>query len=429
MALMSGSTLSSLAGAPPIVQPHTEDEQVAPLRRRLLERPGVDPARIRVVRAPLRISPLGAHIDHQLGIVTGMTIDRSILLAFVPTDDGRVELESLDFAQPAAFVLDAVPPFQKGEWANYVRGAVLALHQRHALRRGLIGVVGGSMPIGGLSSSAAVTVAYLLALEAANDLSVDERENVDHCRYTENRYIGLNNGILDQSVILYSRHDHLTRIDCASVEVDNVPTALAPADLRDRFGVLVVYSGVTHALTGTDYNSRVAQCRDAAATLLDRGGRPLPAEVRLRHVDPGLFADYGHTLDAPLAKRAKHFFGEMARVEQGVAAWQRGDLAEMGRLVTASGESSIKCYECGSPQLVTLYEILAQTPGVLGTRFSGAGFRGNCLALIDPAAFGAIAEAVHRRYPTAHPEIADKYSIHLCRPDGRAALLPAPVEG
>jgi galactokinase len=429
MSLSSGSIASSLAGAPPVVHPLPEEEQVARLRARLLQRPDVDAEHIVVVRAPLRISPLGAHIDHQLGIVTGMTIDRYILLAFVPTDDGRVELESLDFGQPTRFSLDAVPPSVKGEWGNYARGAVLALQQRHGLRRGLIGVVGGSMPIGGLSSSAAVTVAYLLALEAANDLIVDERENVEHCRYTENRYIGLNNGILDQSVILYSRHDQLTRIDCATVEVDNVPTALSPADLHVRFAVLAVYSGVTHALTGTDYNSRVAQCRDAAATLLARGGQTQPEDVRLRHVAPELFAEHGHTLDAPLAKRARHFFGEMARVEQGVAAWQRGDLAEMGRLVTASGESSIKWYECGSPQLVTLYEILAQTPGVLGTRFSGAGFRGNCLALIDPAHFSAIAEAVHRAYPMAHPEIADEYSIHLCRPDGRAALLPIPVKG
>ena len=155
------------------------------------------------------------------------------------------------------------------------------------------------------------------------------------------------------------------------------------------------------------------------------GGQPAPDNVRLRHVAPHLFAEFGPTLAAPLAKRAQHFFGEMDRVVRGVDAWQAGDLAELGRLVTASGESSIKWYECGSPQLVTLYETLAETPGVLGTRFSGAGFRGNCLALIDPARFDEIAEAVHRRYPTAHPEIADKYSIHLCRPDGRAALIPS----
>ena len=424
MSFSSSLTTSSRATIPPIVKPLPESDRVAQLRQRLLARGDVDPARVQVVRAPLRISPLGAHIDHQLGVVTGMTIDRSILLAYAPIDDGRVEVESLEFTPPASFGVGSVPPFRKGDWANYVRGAVLALQQQHRLSRGLVGVIGGRMPVGGLSSSAAVTVAYLLALEAVNNLAISARENVEHCRYTENRYIGLNNGILDQSVILHSRHDHLTRIDCATVAVENVPTRLSSHELAAQFGVLVVYSGVTHALTGTDYNERVSQCRDAAATLLARGGRPAPDDVRLRHVASDLFTEFGHTLDTPLAKRARHFFGEMDRVARGVDAWQRGDLAELGHLVTASGESSIKWYECGSPQLVTLYETLATTPGVLGTRFSGAGFRGNCLALIDPARFDEIAEAVHRRYPTAHPEIADKYSIHLCHPDGSASLVP-----
>jgi galactokinase len=93
----------------------------------------------------------------------------------------------------------------------------------------------------------------------------------------------------------------------------------------------------------------------------------------------------------------------MQRVSDGLAAWQAGDLPRLGQLITASGESSIQCYESGSPQLITLYEILRDTPGVYGTRFSGAGFRGSCLALIDPAARDSIAEAVHGRYPTLHP--------------------------
>jgi galactokinase/galacturonokinase len=113
----------------------------------------------------------------------------------------------------------------------------------------------------------------------------------------------------------------------------------------------------------------------------------------------------------------------MARVQAGVKLWEEGDLLEMGALVTESGESSVKWYECGSPQLITLYEILRETPGVYGTRFSGAGFRGNCIALIDPAQGEAIADAIHSRYPAAHPEIAAAYNIHFCNPDGNARVV------
>jgi galactokinase len=410
-------------GEPPIVQPLSEANQCEQLIHRLRQVAKVGDAAIRIVRAPLRICPLGAHIDHQLGIVTGMTIDRSVLLAFVPTDDGTIHLESLNFATPSRFELESVPVYQKRDWANYARGAVLALQEQHHLTRGMVGVIGGSMPIGGLSSSAAVTIAYLLALEAINDLTVDAYENVVHCRFTENRYIGLNNGILDQSVILHSAHRHLTRIDCESVTVERIPTALNEDELRVRFGILVVYSGVTHALVGTDYNSRVDQCRRAATALLEHAAQPVPENVRLRHVLPEWFVQYADRLDAPLMRRARHYFGEMARVDEGLGAWQQGDLHTLGRLVNASGASSIQWYECGSPQLISLYEILRETPGVYGTRFSGAGFRGNCIALIDPAQGEAIAEAIHRRYPALHSEVAASYSIHFCYPDGNAGVV------
>jgi galacturonokinase len=100
---------------------------------------------------------------------------------------------------------------------------VLALQQKQNLEQGLIGVVSGELPIGGLSSSAAVTIAYLLALEAVNRLTVSPTENIPLVRYTENTYIGLKNGILDQSVILFSEHNHLTLIDCENFDITRFP--------------------------------------------------------------------------------------------------------------------------------------------------------------------------------------------------------------
>ncbi len=411
---------SATSTAPPVIlaRPETEqiDHLVAQLKRAF---PDVDPATIQVVKAPLRICPLGAHIDHQLGHVTGMTIDQSILMAFAPATNGSIYIESLNFEAPVSFELNQVPPYNPGNWGNYIRGAVLALQRRYKPEYGLVGIVGGNMPIGGLSSSAAVTVAYLLALEAINRLDVLPKTNVSMVRYTENEYIGLNNGILDQSVILFSRQNHLTLIDCETFDIGQVPTKIKP----NSFEILVVYSGVTHVLVGTDYNSRVAECQEATRQLLDYAGLPVDSNPRLRHVSPEIFEADGHRLPDNLHKRAVHYFGEMRRVTAGVDAWQTGDLTHLGALVTESGESSIKYYESGSPQLKTLYEILRETPGVYGTRFSGAGFRGCCIALVDPTRRGTIAEAIHRHYPAAHPREAQIYSIHFCQPDGRAGLL------
>jgi galactokinase len=176
-------------------------------------------------------------------------------------------------------------------------------------------------------------------------------------------------------------------------------------------------------LVGTDYNNRVAECQEATRQLLSLAGKPIPPNPRLRHVAPELFKAYGDKLPNNLRLRATHYFGEMQRVSDGLKAWQAGDIQRLGQLVTASGESSVKNYQCGSPQLISLYEILRDAPGVYGVRFSGAGFRGCCIALIDPAARDSVAAAIHNRYPAAHPNEAARYSIHFCRSDDRAGLL------
>jgi galactokinase len=393
--------------------------RIEALATRLQKRVGCRRGDVRVVCSPLRVSPLGAHVDHQDGLVTGMTLDRSILLAFAPCSDQRVRVESVNFSGVVEFTIDDVPARVPGDWGNYVRGAVLALQQDHTLDVGLDGLVEGDMPIGGLSSSAAVGVAYLLALEAVNGLDVGPMENIEYDRYIENVYLGLKNGILDQSVILMSDRDHLTFIDCQSLQFQKYPT---PAD-NGHFEILVVHSGVAQSLARTGYNNRVDECQRAARTLLEWAGEPVPDSPRLRMVPEDVYAEFGDRLPSPLDRRAKHFFTENRRVREGIAAWQAGDLHKVGSLINESGASSVYDYESGCPQLITLYRILCECPGVYGARFSGGGFRGSCIGLADPAYRAEIAAYVDARYPVAHPEVADLYSTHFCRLDGPARLL------
>jgi galactokinase len=394
-------------------------EQIASLTRRLQTRTGCAEGDVRVVYSPLRISPLGAHVDHQDGLVTGMTLDRAVLLAFVPRRDRRVCVESLNFPGQVCFDLDRVPLRKLRDWGNYVRGAVLALQQRYELRVGIDAVVEGKMPIGGLSSSAAVGIAYLLALETANDLQVSAEENIQHDRYIENAYLGLKNGILDPSIILMSDRNHLTYLDCQSVEFQKYAT---PAN-NGHFEVLVAYSGVVSSLALTDYNSRVTECQEAARLLLEWSGQEVPETPRLRMAGEEVYEELGHRLPAPLDRRARHFFGEMRRVRDGIEAWKAGDLQELGALIRESGASSVSNYESGCPPLIDMYEILTETPGVYGARFSGGGFRGSCIGLADPRYRDAIAERIQVEYTRAQPELARSLSVHFCRLDGPARLL------
>ncbi|MBN1640246.1 MAG: GHMP kinase, partial [Anaerolineae bacterium] len=384
------------------------EAQVEALKGKLRARTGCLEGDIRVVYAPLRISPLGAHVDHQDGLVTGMTLNRAIILAFAPRSDRRVCIESENFQGRVDFSLDEVPPRVQGDWGNYVRGAVLALQQSHELSTGIDGIVEGRMPIGGLSSSAAVGVAYLLALETANDLQIGPAENIELDRYIENTYLGVKNGILDPSIILLSDRDHLTYLDCQSVEVRKFAT---PAD-NGHFEVLVAYSGLARSLAATDYNVRVTECQQAARMMLDWAGLPVPAEPRLRLVSEEIYDDLCGDLPPPLDRRARHFFTEVRRVRAGIEAWSAGDLEEMGQLINESGASSVYNYESGNPQLITLYELLRDCPGVYGARFSGGGFRGSCIGLVDPRYRDEIRARIDALYPAAHPEVAQQYSVH-----------------
>ncbi len=374
--------------------------------------------RVRIVRAPYRICPLGAHIDHQLGPVTAMAIDRAVHLAYAPSGSREVRLRSLDFPGEVRFSLDAIGPAQAGDWGNYARGAATALREKFGLDQGIVGITAGKMGEGGLSSSAAIGVAYLLALEDANRLQLTPRDNIELDRMIENEYLGLRNGILDQSAILLSRKDHLTLIDCKAVTHRLVPRpeALSP------FAILIAFSGLSQALITTGYNLRVRECNEAAAILLRAAGRPDEPPF-LGNVTRAEYLAHRAKLSGAPARRAEHFFSEAERVERGVKAWQQGDLATFGRLMTESGRSSIEKYECGCPPLIDLYETLVRTEGVYGSRFSGAGFRGCCVALADPAAAAGAAARVREAYSRRYPDLAPNAPVLICQSDDGARIL------
>ncbi len=372
------------------------------------------------VISPLRACPLGAHVDHQGGEVTGLALDRSVVMVAFPLDQPVVRLESLNF--PGPIEVDLRGQYEKrGDWADYLRAAVSVLRSEYPLDRGFSGVMRGNLVGMGLSSSAAVLVCFLMALAEVNQLDLARAEIAHMVQRAENEFIGLSSGLLDQSVILFAEAGSLTHIDCSDF---SVAQALLPEGAPD-FRVLTFFSGVSRHLVGTDYNSRVDQCRQAAGCLLRAAGRAVSGEPRLSDVPIEIFEGFGMDLPDPMDRRAVHYFGEVARVREGVEAWRRGDLEAFGALMNDSGESSIVNYQCGTPPLVSLYEALRGAPGVFGARFSGAGFGGSCLALVETDAADDVVERVSLDYTAAFPDLAKEAQSAICRPGGPAAVIDA----
>ncbi len=343
-------------------------------------------------------------------MVTGMAIDRSVLMAATSVDEPVFRIDSLDFSGSVAVELTSEPGRAEGHWGDYVRAAVSALRSQYRLRHGLRAVIRGELAGAGLSSSAAVLIAYLVGLARGNDIDLSAEDTASLVQRAENSYIGLASGVLDQSVMLNAENGKLTLIDCSDSSVRQIQS---PADARPM-AVIVAFSGAARSLVDSGFNDRVVECREAAVRLLEIGGRAPAENPRLRDVDPAIFVDEGHRLSRTLRLRAAHYFGEMERVAAGTETWQTGDMVSFGELVTSSGESSIVNYECGTPPLITLFELLRHEQGVYGTRFSGGGFGGTCIALAVPEACDEIVASISSRYAAKHPDLAQSALFRVC---------------
>lgn len=361
---------------------------------------------------PYRICPLGAHSDHQHGKITGLAIDKGVHIAYRPKQNGVIELASLQFDKRAQWHVASVPKEKENDWADYLRGATLMLSRRYSLQVGLCGVIEGTLPIGGLSSSAAVTLSFLSALCKVNGIAPSPNELILTALAAENEYVGVSCGKLDQSCEVYCEKNHLLYLDTQDDSYELIPEHAA----MKPYKIAIFFSGVERTLAGSKFNMRVDECRSAAYALKAYAGMEYGKfkETFLRDVPYEVYLQYRDRLPENFALRAEHWYTEFDRVQRGVEAWRHGDIETFGKLSFESGRSSIENYQTGSPELKTLYEIMLGTDGIYGGRFSGAGFKGCCMALIDPAYTESVTERVTREYLKAFPALADKFSVHIC---------------
>ena len=398
--------------------------------------------------SPYRVCPLGAHVDHQRGLVTGFAIDKGVDLWFNVCDGQRskvegqrskdkgishVHLESRTFEGVVDFEIDAPSQVREHHWGDYARGAKYALKKRFELKRGIEGVIQGSLPIGGLSSSAAVLIAYVMAFAKANDITLQPFEVVKIASEAEREYIGLNNGLLDQACIALSKKNQLLFLDCDSDDYRLIPFGGQRESVKGQrsddqglpFEIGIFFSGLTRSLVNSDYNLRVYECKTAAWNMLAYTEQPLKTfdKTFLRDIPKATFDKTRIAMPARFARRAEHFYSEYRRVRQGVTAWETGNLKLFGKLSFDSCESSIHNYECGSPELIAIYEIMRSLPGIYGGRFSGAGFKGACIALVDPAYKEAIQSELTKRYLEEFPEYEKTFQVFWVKPDDGARFV------
>jgi galactokinase len=368
--------------------------------------------------APGRVELLGNHTDYNGGLVMAAAIDRSTVAVGRRSRDRKATVRSVNFDESDTFAVDAIERTGEGEWTRYVRGVCWSLAQwRGPFAAGFEASIVGDVPLGaGLSSSASLqaSMAWFAiqlglvasphqgAFESNDDRPLMEVAGV--LRRSENEFVGVGSGLLDQFTSLFGRADHALFLDCDSLLHDRL-TLGSPAP-----AIVVCDSKTSRRLADGMYNQRRAECDRVAAAFRDqfthRGNFQL-SWLTLEQLE----AAWIH-LDAVGRRRARHVLRENQRVRQGVEALKGGEVAAFGKLMTASHVSSRDDFENSSPALDTLIEAAESAPGFLGGKLSGAGWAGCTVNLVEGQHAHEFAESVRTTYSRKTGSIPE---IHVCR--------------
>jgi galactokinase len=352
------------------------------------------------VQAPGRVNLIGEHTDYNDGFVLPCAIDYRTVIAVTARSDRQVRVVAADYGHAVdTFDLDApITPHPTLQWANYVRGTVKMLAEHLAplglALRGADLAIAGNVPQGaGLSSSASLEVAVgqafkaLLGLEDADGVSQTDLALI--AQRAENRFVGVNCGIMDQLISARAEAGHALLIDCRSLSGQ-------PVHLPESVAVMIVHSRVRRGLVGSEYNTRRAQCEAAARHY---------GVAALRDVDVAQLVRDRGTLDEVVFRRARHIVTENARTVDAADALAAGDLVRLGELMAASHDSMRDDFEITHPAIDQLVEIAQRAVGHEGgARMTGGGFGGCIVVLLPDGRIPDVQAAIEAAYRSPEGE-------------------------
>jgi galactokinase len=370
-----------------------------------------------LARAPGRVNLLGEHVDYNDGWVLPAAIDRAAWLAVARCPAGEVHVAAPDIERRASFALSALDDRldldgqSLARWALYPAGVAWSLQARGLAVGGLSAALASSVPRGsGLSSSAAVEVAFATAWQALGGWRLEPIDLALACQRAENEYVGVNSGIMDQFASACGQAGHALLLDCRTLEWQPVP-------LPEGISLVVADTSVRRELGRSEYNVRRQQCEAAVREL----SRVLPGIRALRDVTPEAFNRHAHRLDPLIARRARHVVEECARTLAAVALLHAGRLADFGALMNECHASLRDLYEVSSPELDAMVEAAQRLPGCYGARLTGAGFGGCTINLVSTEA----AEDFQRELAAAYQAATGlQAEIYVCQAARGAGIEP-----
>ncbi|MBN1200491.1 MAG: galactokinase [Anaerolineae bacterium] len=360
-----------------------------------------------VVRAPGRVNLLGGHVDIQEGPVINIGIDREVWLAAAYGSADLVQLHAADLDASVALSLKRldtrtdVVGQELPRWAKYPAGVAWALQRRGLKVNGIDAAFLGNVAMrAGLSSSAAVEMAFAIAWHALESWRLELGDLARVGYEAEREYMGLGTGIQDQFTCLHAQSGHVFYLDCRSLENHHL---VLPSSAQ----VVVCDTKTRRELVGSSYNERAQDCHHTVHTisLMDRH------VTKLRDVTLERLQDFEALLTENQFRRSRHVITEIARVQQGVEVLEHGDMAAFGALMNQSYWSARDDYGSSSDTLDSMWRAASEHSGCYGARYSGGGEAGAVVALVDTNAVDDFITRTGTRYQALSGRTGDLFVV------------------
>lgn len=362
---------------------------------------------VKVFFAPGRVNLIGEHTDYNGGHVFPCALTIGTYAAARVRNDRRLRFYSMNFEQLGVIEssLDGLKPEKEADWTNYPKGVMWAFGERgFEIPQGMDILLNGNIPNGsGLSSSASVEVLTGAILRDFFSFQVSNQDLALIGQFSENKFNGINCGIMDQFAIAMGKKEHAIFLDTADLSYTYVPVKLQNAK------IVITCSNKKRGLGDSKYNERRSECETALAEL-----QKVVDIKSLGELSEEQFEEYKSAIkDETRVRRAKHAVYENQRTLKAVKALEANDIAQFGQLMNASHVSLRDDYEVTGIELDTLVEEAWKVPGVIGSRMTGAGFGGCTVSIVEDDAIDTFKKQVGDAYLAKIGYAADFYVVEI----------------